>query len=291
MMYPAFISTPSSREAATTTPNKLEQSSPSPIPISLLSIFGSSHQPFSNSLSYGSSNRVFGQAYVVESSPKLEALKVSPSPDGHLQPQRVFAPIFTTAAPERGDFLENTATVAPTTTTTTTTAPTTTTSTTLNPTTISEMTTTTSMYYTSVSLSQSQSVSTSVVKPAWARRLVIKEREEKDEEDLVTSESVPKIQLHSVVTMVYPGVYNTAASNRNRIDASNTQTTTNSPTVFNTAAINNREKINTAYTHLPISRSTLATREPTTIAIVPTTYSTTASTTTTSTTTSSTTTT
>merc|ERR1719322_2340954 len=280
MMYPAFISTPSSREAATTTPNKLEQSSPSPIPISLLSIFGSSHQPFSNSLSYGSSNRVFGQAYVVESSPKLEALKVSPSPDGHLQPQRVFAPIFTTAAPQRGDFLENTATVAPTTTTTT-----------LIPTTISEMTTTTSMYYTSVSLSQSQSVSTSVVKPAWARRLVIKGREEKEEEDLVTSESVPKIQLHSVVTMVYPGVYNTAASNRNRIDASNTQTTTNSPTVFNTAAINNREKINTAYTHLPIGGSTLATTEPTTIAIVPTTYSTTASTTTTSTTASFTTTT
>merc|ERR1711936_350075 len=123
-----------------------EQSSPSPIPISLLSIFGSSHQPFSKSLSYGSSNRVFGQAYVVESSPKkLEALKVSPSPDAHLQPQRVFAPIFTTAAPERGDFLENTATVAPTTTTTTTTtttattttAPTTTTSTTPIPTTTS----------------------------------------------------------------------------------------------------------------------------------------------------------
>merc|ERR1719322_1496827 len=151
MMYPAFISTPSSREAATTTPNKLEQSSPSPIPISLLSIFGSSHQPFSNSLSYGSSNRVFGQAYVVESSPKLEALKVSPSPDGHLQPQRVFAPIFTTAAPEREDFLENTATVAPTATTTTTTtttattttAPTTTTSTTPIPTTTTTTTTTT----------------------------------------------------------------------------------------------------------------------------------------------------
>merc|ERR1719322_375395 len=182
MMYPAFISTPSSREAATTTPNKLEQSSPSPIPISLLSIFGRRHQPFSNSLSYGSSNRVFGQAYVVESSPKLEALKVSPSPDAHLQPQRVFAPIFTTAAPEREDFLENTATVAPTTTTTTTTTTTatTTTATTPIPTTISELTTTTSMYYTSVSLSQSQSVSTSVVKPAWARRLVIKGREEKD---------------------------------------------------------------------------------------------------------------
>merc|ERR1740129_1140236 len=169
---------------------------PSPIPIALLSIFGSGHQPYSNSqtysssssLSYGSSSHIFGQAYGVENPPKaygvenppkLEALRVSPSPN--LQPQRVFAPIFTTVAPERDEFLENTATVVPTTSTTTplpkTTTTTTTTSTTPVATTIREMTTTTSMYYTSVSLSQSQSVSTSVVKPAWARRLVFNNRD------------------------------------------------------------------------------------------------------------------
>merc|ERR1719189_3376708 len=180
MMYPAFISTPSSKEATTTPSSKLPEtpkSSPSPIPIALLSIFGTGHQPHSNSetQSYGSNNQIFGQAYGVENPPKLEELRVSPSPNG--QPQRVFAPIFTTVAPERDGFFENTATVAPSTSTTTP-----------LPTTISEMTTTTSMYYTSVSLSQSQSVSTSVVKPAWARRLVFnnKVKEEKDE-DLVTS--------------------------------------------------------------------------------------------------------
>merc|ERR1719458_772523 len=109
MMYPAFISTPrsSSREATTTVQSQLSET-PSPIPIALLSIFGSGHQPYSNSqtyssssssLSYGSSSHLFGQAYGVESPPKLEALRLSPSPNGHLQPQRVFAPIFTTVAP------------------------------------------------------------------------------------------------------------------------------------------------------------------------------------------------
>merc|ERR1719331_851244 len=156
MMYPAFISTPSSssREATTTVQSNKLPETPSPIPIALLSIFGSGHQPYSNSqtyssssssLSYGSSSHLFGQAYGVESPPKLEALRVSPSP--HLQPQRVFAPIFTTVAPEREEFLENTATVAPKTSTTTpmpTTTTTTTTSTTYVPTTyvpttISEM--------------------------------------------------------------------------------------------------------------------------------------------------------
>merc|ERR1712032_776583 len=205
-------------------------------------------QPYSNSqtyssssLSYGSSSHLFGQAYGVESPPKLEALRVSPSPNGHLQPQRVFSPIFTTVAPEREEFLKSTATVAPKTSTTTptpTTTTTTTTSTTPVPTTISEMTTTTSMYYTSVSLSQSQSVSTSVVKPAWARRLVFNERdkakEEKDGDDLVTSESVPRLQLHSVVTMVYPGVYNTAASNNHLATGGKQKTTTKSTTTTTT---------------------------------------------------------
>merc|ERR1712083_330091 len=125
------------------------------------------------------------------------------------------------------------------------------------PTTISEMTTTTSMYYTSVSLSQSQSVSTSVVKPAWARRLVFnnerdKAKEEKDGDDLVTSESVPRLQLHSVVTMVYPGVYNTAASN-NHLATERKQQTTNRPEVYNTAASNN------GFTHQPFATSTVAT--------------------------------
>merc|ERR1719454_1194028 len=120
-MYPAFISTPSPSSREVTTIHSRLPESPSPIPISLLSIFGSSHQPYSNSQTYSSSNsssQLFGQAYGVESSPKLEALRVSPSP--HLQPQRVFAPIFTTVAPERDEFLENTATVVPKTTTTTT---------------------------------------------------------------------------------------------------------------------------------------------------------------------------
>merc|ERR1719278_1038194 len=214
MMYPAFISTPRSSSREATTVHSRLPDTPSPIPIALLSIFGSGHQPYSNSqtfssssssLSYGSnSNQLFGQAYGVESPPKLEALRVSPSPNNgqppHPQPQRVFAPIFTTVAPERDEFLENTATVVPKTSTTTplpTTTTTTRTSTTPTATTISEMTTTTSMYYTSVSLSQSQSVSTSVVKPAWARRLVFNDRDkvkEKKDEDLVTSESVPRLQ-------------------------------------------------------------------------------------------------
>merc|ERR1719361_2461501 len=281
MMYPAFISTPSSREATTTPSSKLPEtpkSSPSPIPIALLSIFGTGHQPHSNreTQSYGSNNQLFGQAYGVENPPKLEALRVSPSPN--VQPQRVFAPIFTTVAPS---------------TSTTTPLPTTRiTATTPAPTTISEMTTTTSMYYTSVSLSQSQSVSTSVVKPAWARRLVFndKVKEEKDE-DLVTSESVPRLQLHSVVTMVYPGIYNTAASKSRLATNSNKQTTT-SPEVYNTAA-GNWQQTNNAFTHQPIAASTEATTEPTTIPIVPTTTltttSTTSSTTTTTTTTSTTT--
>merc|ERR1719431_1953106 len=195
MMYPAFISTPTSSSREATTVHSQLPETPSPIPIALLSIFGSGHQPYSNSqtyssssLSYGSSSHIFGQAYGVESPPKaygvesppkLEALRVSPSPN--LQPQRVFAPIFTTVAPVREEFLENTATMVPKTSTTTpmptTTTTTTTTSTTPFPTTISEMTTTASMYYTSVSLSQTQSVSTSVVKPAWARRLVFNNNE------------------------------------------------------------------------------------------------------------------
>merc|ERR1711981_689097 len=163
--------------------------------------FGTGHQPYSNSesQSYGSNNQLFGQAYGVENPPKLEALRVSPSPN--VQPQRVFAPIFTTVAPERDGFFENTATVAPSTSTTTPLPTTRITTPTPVPTTISEMTTTTSMYYTSVSLSQSQSVSTSVVKPAWARRLVFNDKDkvkEKKDEDLVTSESVPRLQLHSV---------------------------------------------------------------------------------------------
>merc|ERR550519_2737916 len=138
-------------------------------------------------------------------------------------------------------------------------------------------TTTSSMYYTSVSLSQSQSVSTSVAKPAWARRLVFKEREEesKAKEDLVTSESVPRLQLHSVVTMVYPGVYNTASNNQRGTE----RKTTKGPEVYNTAASNT----NNAFTHRPFAT--------TTIAIVPTTTLTTESTTTTSTSTTSTTTT
>merc|ERR550517_1046712 len=146
------------------------------------------------------------------------------------------------------------------------------------------------MYYTSVSLSQSQSVSTSVVKPGWARRLVFNDRDikvkerEKGDEDLVTSESVPRLQLHSVVTMVYPGMYNTAASNNQLGSDRKQKTTTNSPEVYNTAANNN------GFTHLPIATSTLATTEPTTIAIVPTTTLTTTSTTTTTTSTTSTTT-
>merc|ERR1719507_882643 len=171
MMYPAFISTPSSTSREATTVHSRLPDTPSPIPIALLSIFGSGHQPYSSSssssLSYGSnSNQLFGQAYGVENPPKLEALRVSPS-SNTAQPQRVFAPIFTTVASERGEFLENTATVVPKTSTTTP-LPTTTTTTTSTrssttpvATTISEMTTTTSMYYTSVSLSQSQSVSTS----------------------------------------------------------------------------------------------------------------------------------
>merc|ERR1719291_1573543 len=290
MMYPAFISTPSPSSREATTVHSRLPDTPSPIPIALLSIFGSGHQPYSNSqpfssssssLSYSSnSNQLFGQAYGVESPPKLEALRVSPSPN-NVQPQRVFAPIFTTVAPERDEFLENTATVVPKTSTTTplptTTTTTTRTSTTPTATTISEMTTTTSMYYTSVSLSQSQSVSTSVVKPAWARRLVFNDRDkvkEKDE-DLVTSESVPKLQLHSVVTMVYPGVYNTASNNRLGTE----RKTTKGPEVYNTAA----------FSHQPTATSTLATTEPTTIAIVPTTTLTTTSTTTSTSTTSTTT--
>merc|ERR1719331_2024145 len=116
MMYPAFISTPSSSSREATTVHSRLPDTPSPIPIALLSIFGSSHQPYSSSsssLSYGSnSNQLFGQAYGVENPPKLEALRVSPS-SNTAQPQRVFAPIFTTVAPERGEFLENTATVVP----------------------------------------------------------------------------------------------------------------------------------------------------------------------------------
>merc|ERR1719331_1138867 len=278
MMYPAFISTPSPSSREATTVHSRLPDTPSPIPIALLSIFGSGHQPYSNSqpfssssssLSYGSnSNQLFGQAYGVESPPKLEALRVSPSPN-NVQPQRVFAPIFTTVAPERDEFLENTATVVPKTSTTTplpTTTTTTRTSTTPVATTISEMTTTTSMYYTSVSLSQSQSVSTSVVKPAWARRLVFTDRDkvkERKDEDLVTSESVPRLQLHSVVTMVYPGVYNTASNNQRGME----RKTTKGPEVYNTAASNT----NNAFTHRPVATSSLATTEPTTIAIVPTT--------------------
>merc|ERR1712192_223436 len=109
--------------------------------------------------------------------------------------------------------------------------------------------------------------------------------EEKDGDDLVTSESMPRLQLHSVVTMVYPGVYNTAASN-NQLE----RKTTIRPEVYNTAASNNRQQTNNGFTHQPIATSTLATTEPTTIAIVPTTTPTTTSTTTTSTTTSTTTT-
>merc|ERR1719237_1057853 len=294
MMYPAFISTPSSSSREATTVHSRLPDTPSPIPIALLSIFGSGHQPYSSSsssLSYGSnSNQLFGQAYGVENPPKLEALRVSPS-SNTAQPQRVFAPIFTTVAPERGEFLENTATVVPKTSTTTP-LPTTTTSTrssrsstTPVATTISEMTTTTSMYYTSVSLSQSQSVSTSVVKPAWARRLVFTDRDkvkEKKDEDLVTSESVPRLQLHSVVTMVYPGVYNTASNNQRGTE----RKTTKGPEVYNTAASNT----NNAFTHRQTATSSLATTEPTTIAIVPTTTltTTTTSTSTTSTTTSTT---
>merc|ERR550532_146827 len=199
MMYPAFISTPSSTSREATTVHSRLPDTPSPIPITLLSIFGSGHQPYSSSssLSYGSnSNQLFGQAYGVENPPKLEALRVSPS-SNTAQPQRVFAPIFTTVAPERDEFLENTATVVPKTSTTTPLPTTTSTRSSTTPvaTTTSEMTTTTSMYYTSVSLSQSQSVSTSVVKPAWARRLVFTDRDkvkEKKDEDLVTSESVPR---------------------------------------------------------------------------------------------------
>merc|ERR1719398_572803 len=153
MMYPAFISTPRSTSREATTVHSRLPDTPSPIPIALLSIFGSGHQPYSSSssLSYGSnSNQLFGQAYGVENPPKLEALRVSPS-SNTAQPQRVFAPIFTTVAPERGEFLENTATVVPKTSTTTP-LPTTTTSTRSSTTPVA----------TTISLSQSQSVSTSV---------------------------------------------------------------------------------------------------------------------------------